>query len=139
MSSSVKVINTITETNSQGIINAVDSLMVSGHHTDNFTLAADTTVFSTTYNVNDFKGTTIMVQTSTDSNLGYQVQWSNNQTKWFYGEKNDIVEDNNPDGTVTYYQGSSAISQNSGKFMRIEYYNPISSSTTVDTIINFLH
>ena len=139
MSSSVKVINTITETNSQGIINAVDSLMVSGHHTDNFTVASSTSVTSTTYNVNDFKGTTIVIQTSTDAGLIYQVQWSNDQTKWFGDYTNDIYENSNPDGTLTYYQNTSTYSQNYGKFLRIEYYNPNASSTVVDTILNFLH
>ncbi len=139
MSSSVKVVNTITETNSQGIIDAVDSLMVSGHQTDSFPLAASTSVFSTTYNVNDFKGTTIMVQTSTDASLKYQVQWSNNQTKWYSEYTTDVYAETNPDGTVTFYQGNSTFSQNSGKFMRIEYYNPDTSSTNVDAIINFLH
>ena len=75
----------------------------------------------------------------TDASLRYQIQWSNNQTKWYYEYITDVYEENNPDGTVTFYQGNSTFSQNSGKFMRIEYYNPDTSSTNVDTIINFLH
>ena len=139
MSSSVKVINTITETNSQAIVNAVDSLMVSGHQTDSFTLGSGNSQISTTYNVNDYKSTSIMVQTTIDAGLSFQAQWSNDQTTWFFDYSTSVYSTTNPDGSNTQYQGNYSQSTNYGKFLRIEYYNPNASSTDVDAVINFLH
>lgn len=139
MSSSVRVINTITETNSQGIIDAVDALMVSGHQTDSFTLGGGLSTTSTTYNVNDYKSTTVFAKTSDDRGSTFQVQWSNNQSDWFFDTSTSIYSNTNPSGGITQYQGSYSVSNNYGKFMRIEYYNPSASSTDFSVAINFLH
>lgn len=139
MSSSVKVLNTITETNSQAIVNAVDSLMVSGHQTDSFTLNGGSSIFSSTYNVNDYKSTTIMVQTTTDAGLSFQPQWSNDQSTWYFDYYTSVFSTTNPDGSTTQYSGNYSQSNNYGKFLRIEYYNPNASSTDVDAVITFLH
>jgi len=139
MSSSVKVLNTITETNSQAILNGIDSLLVSGHHTDSFTLGSGNSQISTTYNVNDYKSTTIMVQTTTDAGLSFQAQWSNDQTTWYFDYSTSVFSTTNPDGSTTQYTGTYTQSNNYGKFLRIEYYNPNASSTDIDAIINFLH
>ena len=139
MSSSVKVINTITETNSQAIVDAVDSLMVSGHQTDSFTLGAGLSVISTTYNINDYKALSIISQTSTDASASFQVQWSNDQSTWFFDNTTNISSITNPSSSTTQYQGNYSQDNNYGKFMRIEYYNPAITSTDFDVIINFLH
>jgi len=139
MSSSVKVINTITETNSQAIVDAVDALLVSGHQTDSFTLGSGNTQLSTTYNVNDYKGITVAVNTSTDAGVIFQAHYSNDQTTWYYDYTNTVFSTSNTDGTTTLYQGTYTLSQLYGKFVRLEYYNPNASSTDIKSAINFLH
>ena len=138
MSSSVKVINTITETNSQGIIDAVNSLKASGHQTDSFTLASMTSSTSTTYDINNYKHVNIAVDTSMDANLTFQAQFSNNQTDWYYDYTASVYSTSNPDGTITVYQATYSTTQPYGRYMRVEYHNPNAASVNVKVNLNFL-
>ncbi len=121
MSSSVKIINE------------------NRHETDSFSLSGGTSNTSSIYEINNYKSTTILVETSINVNAQFQVQWSNDQSTWFYEFSTTLNSITSPDSSSTKYQGKFSSSNNNGKYLRIEYYNPNASASNFSTSLNFFN
>jgi len=127
-----------TAQNQEGIKSAIEDTNDNEYHEESISLSSGVVSTTQTRDTHTFQQFSVIVEETASSGSAFQIEWSTDETNWFYPEFSSTTSSTTGVDGISTQQIGTTSGLCKARYMRVALYNGTSTST-VKVITTILH